>query len=194
MYKKDRADRIREGDIFRDIEFIEDTFFTDDNQIGVSVLMFPYIVILSQDCDLESDIRARMKQPPPDCEGAEKKEVSTDTVIESILVCPCYDKNLFMVGTHLEEMNLGKMQIWSADDTRWKILVGNRDPRYHFLSGDKTLAINEMVIDFKHYYTIPRLKLYEEYQQKFVGTICELYREDLSHRFSSYLSRIGTPR
>jgi hypothetical protein len=193
MYKKDKYTRVREGDIFRDIEYIEDTFLTEDNQIGISVLMFPYVVVLSQDCDLESDMRARLNQPPLQCEGADKKAVSTDTVIESILISPAYDKNLFMAGDHLRGMNLGSMQTWKTKDTRWPILVGNRDPRYHFLPADTTLAFNDMVIDFKHYYTIPRSKLYQEYEEKFIGTLCELYRENLSQRFANYLSRIGTP-
>ena len=89
-------------------------------------------------------------------------------------------------------MGLVKMQPWSKD-TRFDILIGNRDPRYHFISGSNELGTNDMIIDFKHFYTISRLNLYKDYDKHFVGTICELYRELLSQRFAGYLSRIGLP-
>jgi hypothetical protein len=189
IYQKEMFSRIREGDIFHDIEYVEDTFFRGVGYLGVSFLIFPYVIVLSQDCDLESDIRAREKQNQPNKEAV----LSTDSVVESILICPAYDKDLFMAGKHLEEMNLSVMQSWKPKDTKWGILTKNKDPRYHFLTGNAELAINDMVIDFKHFYTIPRLKLYQEYEKRFVGTINPLFRELLSQRFANYLSRVGLP-
>ena len=44
-----------------------------------------------------------------------------------------------------------------------------------------------MIIDFKRFYTISRAKIYREYQNHYVGSIGELYRERLSQRFACFL-------
>ncbi len=49
-----------------------------------------------------------------------------------------------------------------------------------------------LIIDFKHYYTIPRNILYQNLDHYNVS-ITELHREQLSQRFAYYLSRVGTP-
>lgn len=53
--------------------------------------------------------------------------------------------------------------------------------------------IPELVIDFKHYYTIPTEEMYEAYKENYLASVEPLYREDLSQRFANYLSRIGLP-
>ena len=79
------------------------------------------------------------------------------------------------------------------DSKRWKIVQNNQNPRYHFLKGEKMYQVPNIVIDFKHYYTIPRDELYKNYKNHYIGSINELFREALSQRFAYYLSRIGLP-
>lgn len=55
------------------------------------------------------------------------------------------------------------------------------------------LQLPELVIDFKHYYAIPRDTLFRMYPEHYLVTINQLFRESLSQRFSNYLSRIGLP-
>ena len=78
-------------------------------------------------------------------------------------------------------------------NTKWNFIKNNQDPRYHFLRKDLDLQVPELVIDFKHYYTIPRDFLYEKIEHHYLGTMSELFREFLSQRFAFYLSRIGLP-
>jgi len=181
MYTDLPEKRIRQGDIFRDIEYVED-IVEESGYLTVSTLEFPYIVVLSQDCDLESDYRARQA----DKEG-------TDAFVESILVCPAYNEDLFVAGEHLVEVGLGVMEVWTLKKSPWKFVKQNRHPRYHYLPGDPGIGTNNMVVDFKHFYTISRDTLYRDYERCFVGSIKQLYREQLSHRFAFYLSRIGVP-
>jgi len=49
------------------------------------------------------------------------------------------------------------------------------------------------VIDFKHYFSVNVCYLMGIKKEKFICKIYELYREDISHRFASFLSRIGLP-
>jgi hypothetical protein len=188
-YGKSPAGRIRQGDILRDIEYMEDAFQDEEGYLGISCLVFPYVVVMSQDCDLASDLRARNKGAPDE----KCQEISTDTVVESILVCPAHDKDLFVAGEHLAEVGLHKMAAWRTTRSPWENLVKGLDPRYHYLPGSTELGTNDMIIDFKHFYTISRAKIYREYQNHYVGSIGELYREQLSQRFACFLSRIGLP-
>ncbi|WP_278949491.1 hypothetical protein, partial [Alistipes putredinis] len=71
----------------------------------------------------------------------------------------------------------------------------NSHPRYHTLDfGDNnTYGMVKSVIDFKHYFSVSINYLESIKQSNFVGKIKELYREDISHRFAAFLSRVGLP-
>jgi hypothetical protein len=191
-YTESAGPRIRQGDILRDVEHVEDAFLDSEKPgyLRVESLFFPYIVVLSQDCDLKWDVEAR-----------NAKKWKPDKQIESILVCPAYDIMLFAKGEHLKDLapGRGEMRIWNVEKkhghptTDWKTLIQNKNPRYHHLEKDSTLPLPELIVDFKHFYTIPRSRLYRLHGKCFVGAIRELYREDLNRRFANFLSRIGLP-
>jgi hypothetical protein len=94
------------------------------------------------------------------------------------------------LGTHLEELNL-TMEKLNSD--RWNLIKTNQNSRYYFLDKQSDLQIPDLVIDFKHYYSIQRDILYKEIKRHYIGSINELFRECLSQRFAFYLSRIGLP-
>lgn len=189
-YTKSAAAWIRQGDILRDVEHVEDAFLDSERPgyLRVESLFFPYIVVLSQDCDLKWDVEAR-----------NEKKWKPDKQIESILVCPAYNRELFARGEPLKGLPRGKMRIWDAKKksgdltTDWKTLIQNKNPRYHHLEGDSALLLPDLIVDFKHFYTIPRSRLYRLHSKCFAGAIRELYREHLSRRFANFLSRIGLP-
>ena len=91
--------------------------------------LLEYGVIISQDCDLQQDFHSRN----------ENKE-NNNNYLPSILVCPAYLSQRFKTGEHI----LGqKMRSFNEREYK-KILKNDSERRYHWL------------IDFKHYYTIPR--------------------------------------
>jgi predicted metal-dependent hydrolase len=77
---------------------------------------------------------------------------------------------------------------------RWNLIKTNQNFRFHYIRGEQNLQIPESVIDFKHYYTVPRSVIYSNYRDHYLATINELFRELLSQRFANYLSRIGVPK
>lgn len=138
----------------------------------------PYLIILSQDCDLQQDFTAR--------------EVwKEDKYIDHVLVAPAFLYKQLIQGTHREGM--GMQQIGSS--TKQSDILKNNDKRYHTVQTKEGESndIGRLTIDFKLFFTIPRNLLYEKFFDKYYCSLNELYREDLSLRFANFISRIGLP-
>lgn len=172
--------RICQGDILRDIDVIDSYSKDASGALIYDELTLPYIVVMTQDCDLDNDFKNR-SQTNPD---------KHDKYLRTVLVCPAYIAAEFKEGTHLEDLKL-KMERYESK--RYKQIKEQNNARYHFLDSDLNLQVPELVIDFKHYYAIPRDTLFRMYQDHYLVTLNQLFREFLSQRFSNYLSRIGLP-
>jgi len=194
-YIKYDCKRICQGDILRDFDYpswVSITLNLDGKKIAkVSKIKFPYVVILSQECDLEKDFENRsiLNQNLGEVEDLDQ-EAKQDKYIPSILLCPAYLAESLKEGKHLAELHL-KMDRKNKD--KWADIKNNEVPRYHYLQNDASLQIPLLTIDFKHYFTIPRDELYKVFKDHYIGTVNELFREALSQRFAFYLSRIGLP-
>ena len=180
-YKSWRNSRIHQGDIFRDVILTEDVSVEPD-AIGVKRQEFQYIVVLSQDCDLEQDFDNRSKLDSQ----------THDKYLQNILFCPAYVVTDFKEGSHLKGLNLN-MHRWESRDS-WKKITQNMHYRYHRLQPFGDLQLPELIIDFKHYATAPRDIIYRSgIRNNYLGTLAELFRENLSSRFAHYLSRVALP-
>ena len=51
--------RIFQGDIYKDVEFIEYAI-EREGVIEISKIVFPFVVVLTQDCDLNQDYKVRL--------------------------------------------------------------------------------------------------------------------------------------
>lgn len=169
MYLKKEGELIRQGDIFQDFPTLI---------FGNFEVEMPFFVVLTQACDLEQDFENRN----------EKKETD-DKKIQSVLVCPAYASKELKKGEHLSKAGL-KMTSYSSN--LWKTIKKNNNLRYHFLETNPDMGLPELIIDFKHYYTIPMESMYEN-KEYYLCSMDNLFKEDLSQRFASYLSRIGLP-
>lgn len=173
-----KKDRIRQGDILRCNEFI----------YWEKKFEFPYILVLTQDCDLDQDYRCLLSE-----------EDKKDKELESILVCPMFHSNDLLAGTHVQIYKDGKPTIKKMATIWWdlkKSLLKNKLERYHFIKGyseNDNIIIPDLIIDFKFFITIPRNEIYSRYEENYVCSIWELFRENLSRRFANYLSRIWLP-
>ncbi|MBN2181320.1 MAG: hypothetical protein JW715_05360 [Sedimentisphaerales bacterium] len=179
---KQNLRRISQGDIYRNVDYIE-YVAEKSGQIEVSIITFPLIVVLSQDCDLEQDFRFRYGRPRPK---------THDKFLLSVLVAPLYNAEYVFTGEHLSELEI-KMQEISRGRTPGEFIKNNQNPRYHFVDFPEDIPIVPSIIDFKHYFSVNIEYLKKEKKQDFICRIPKLYREDLSHRYASFLSRIGIP-
>jgi hypothetical protein len=169
--------RVCQGDILRDYDLGWVHYGTKAKE--EVKLRVPYLVVLSQECDLEHDFNFRTTT-----------QKTNDKYLQSILVCPAYHADKIRKGTHLETL---KLQMQQLNSKIWPNVTSNQNPRYHFLHAEDDYQIPELVIDFKHYYTIPRDLLYLKKDDHYLATINIMFRENLSQRFAFYLSRIGLP-
>lgn len=182
------------GDIYRNVEYVEnisEETVTEENEevriLEIKKIIFPYVVILTQDCDLAQDYKFRFD-----------REKSGDKILLSVLVAPIYNAEDVFEGKHLSKIRDRLMQTIKVKKgkkltTVGKHLVHNETPRYHYLEFPKEVPIVPSIIDFKHYFSLDVEHLYEIREQNFVCKISELYREDISQRFASFISRIGLP-
>lgn len=171
--------RISQGDIFHDLEIVENV---EETPFGARVhyLKFPLVVCLNQDCDLNSDDRDKQE------EGSNK-----NCRLLHLIVAPVFYLDTFKSGEHWGEVfQVGEK--FKLDKTTGKKLINNEDPRYHFLHFPDNRPLPDLVIDFKHFFTISTQYMYSNLDKR-VCSIDELYREKVSQRFANYLSRIGLP-
>ena len=178
-------DRISQGDIYRDVEFIE-SVTEKDGVVEIRKITFPYVAVLTQDCDLAQDFSFRFEDLR-----------SEDKLLLSVLVAPLYNEDHFFLGEHLSEINRKMQEIKKKKKgdltTAAKNILDNNNPRYHYLKFSENVPIVPSIIDFKHYFSLNVEYLLDIRDTNFVCKISELYREDLSHRFAGFLSRIGLP-
>jgi hypothetical protein len=179
IYFKHDLKRLLQGDILRDYKITE--INEDEDELNVQEKLLDYAVVITQDCDLEQDYKNRHDTNSQD----------HDKYLQSILLCSAYPAEKLREGIHLEKFDLKMKRI---DSKRWQQLNNNNLYRYHYLFSYPDLQVPDLVIDFKHYFTVPIDILYKKsLKRHYIATIAELLREDLSNRFSQYLSRIGLP-
>ncbi len=173
------ADRICQGDIFHDLEIVENV---EETSAGARVhyLKFPLLICLNQDCDLSSD-------------DIDKQSFNSNKNCRllHLIVAPVFVFDSFKTGVHWGDIfDVGEG--FNPTKTNGKKLMNNEDPRYHFLHFDESELYPDLVIDFKHFFTISTQYMYA-HKDKRVCSLCELYREKVSQRFANYISRIGLP-
>ena len=180
-------DRISQGDIYKDVEYIE-SISEDGGYLEISKIVFPYVIVLTQDCDLNQDFTFR-----------NSSKLSEDKILVSALVAPLYNAENVYSGTHLSELGrkMREINIYKKKGkeltTDAKNLFNNETPRYHYIEFEPDVSMVTSIVDFKHYLTLNTEYLYSIKDTNFVCRVDDLFRERISQRFANYLSRIGLP-
>ena len=149
--------------------------------IEISKIIFPFVIVLTQDCDLAQDF------------NSQSKKNNQDKILISVIVAPLYNAVHVLSGEHLDRLGLQMQKI--NGNTRPELLKQNQLPRYHYLEmkEDEDIPIVASVIDFKHYFTVNKNYLLKIKKTNYICRVNELYRERISQRFCNFLSRIALP-
>lgn len=166
--------RICQGDIFTEIDIIE-SFDVQGSQIKIQKIFFPYVICLNQECDLENDHKCTSDK---------------DNRLLHIAIAPAFNFEDFLSGNHwagIFKVNPNSKRT----DTKVKLIMDNEIPRFHYLKfPDNNMP--ELIIDFKHFFTINREVIYSKLDKR-LCSLEDLFKENLSQRFSNFISRIGLP-
>jgi hypothetical protein len=178
-YEKHNCARGCQGDILRDVKIRR---VIDEDK--VEDIELPYVVLLSQDCDIEQSLKNAI---PDDIDPAKNNQY-----LPNALIIPAFTADSVRAGNHLSELfGINQDRISSG---QFKIIKQNNNDRYHFLNAYPSLQIPDLLIDFKIYFSIEYNIFFKFYADGgYLGTINELFRERLSQRFTNYLGRIGLP-
>lgn len=169
--------RIFQGDVISNVPYVES--ITENNgQIEVSIITFPYAIVVSQECDLQQD--------------SNKRPNGFDLI--SALLIPLYNYEHVLDGSYLEHLGT-KMGTISPkpNKTDNKNLRSNETPRYHYIEFPDEVEMVPSVADFKQYFTVSIDSLSKLKDSSYVCTIATPFKERLVQRFTNYLSRIGLP-
>jgi hypothetical protein len=176
---KHNHERIHQGDIYSNVTIVQ-SITQNGDEISVEERLLPYGIVVSQECDLEQDVSSR---------DTDTKD--HDKHLPTILLLPAYPAEMLRVGSHLDSYDQ-KMQNFNSE--RFKQVKQNSNNRYHFIHSDNHFYVPELIIDFKHFFSIARDVAYSSsFANGYIATIAQLFRENLSLRFCHYLSRIGLP-
>ena len=173
--------RIRQGDIYKDIRYIKSVSI-ESGIVKIKQIVFPLVIVLTQDCDLEQDYLFRNADPPKNTQ---------DKWLISVLVAPLYNAEHVYTGQHLSDLGITMELI--PNRTPRDYLLKNERPRYYYLEFDERTPIVPSIIDFKHYFSVDIEFLQKEKNAKFVCSVSDIYRVSISDRFAHYLARIGLP-
>jgi len=177
---KNLETRISQCDIFHDIDIVE---YIEERPEGIIVhyLHLPLVIVLNQDCDLNSDDRDKQKE-----------NSNKDCRLLHLIVAPLFNFDDFKVGKHWSGLfDVGES--YNPNKTAGKKVQNNEDPRFHYFQFQEGYnVLPNLVVDFKHFFTVSTAYLYQNVDKR-VCTLDDLYREKVSQRFAYYISRIGLP-
>ena len=138
-------------------------------------IVHPYVIVISQDCDLEWDYKARLG------------DASEEKLLTHILFCALFTQD--------EVRNRSGLR-----HELWKRVRQNQDERYHRLDEapikDTENNLPELIADFKTTFSLPTEFVYwliSTGQATRKGALYSPYLEDFMHRLYSFLGRVATP-
>lgn len=187
MYVVAKSDRIRQGDLFRNIEFRD--AYNSGNDV-----VFDFCVVITQDCDLEQDVQAIdkvEKSKRPDFVLQPGTDLPTnDKYLNTVMLCPAFVADSVRKGIHMASLGWTMQNIKSG--TKWSDIENNNNSRYHFLDANTAFKLPDLVMDFKRVYALPR-----DYMMTMLGNkaakLDDLFATAVSGRYSAYVSRVALP-
>jgi hypothetical protein len=192
------GDRLHQGEILTGLVRLRQSIDSIGLEaIAVDEVTHPYLIVMTQDCDLAQDADAREVEAiaaqddtrSTEPEFKKRLDNAPRLKIENVLFC--------------EAMSTSDMKLTLPPGKDiWKRIVQNKDERYQCLevvpsARDLTgMGIPSLGCDFKRFITIPAAEVYKRLQ---INPTCRRsrlltpYAEHLLHRFCNFQARIPLP-
>lgn len=97
-YQIDKCEdnRIHQCDVFSNVPFYE-SYSEKNGGFELSVLEFPFAIVLTQECDLEQNVKERTT-----CKDTEATIKKHDKFLVSLLCAPLYNAEHLFSGNHFQ--------------------------------------------------------------------------------------------
>ncbi len=177
----------RQGEILSDVVQVHislDSVNPQAEEIALEEKIHPQAIILTQDCDLDWDFKARDQD-----EEGNRLQLK---LVPNILLCE-------MIPAETLRGQMRDAGVGGSD--LWKRIVGNRDERYHSfpqLPPEADLSaegLPALVVDFKRVFTVPTDELYTRlrFGMRRRSILLGPYLQHFSARFGYYCLRVALP-
>ena len=173
---------LRQGEILT--EFEQPVVISLGEQPKIDIVSHPYVIVLTQDCDLAWDFKARETSSSDD----------TERTIPAIAFCQVTTAQ----ALRYRDADKSTKEI---NKKVWELIRTNRAERYHFLekvesqSDSLGQGLPELGADFKKCFSVETDLVYSHLDPK-LQRRCYLlapYLQHLSTRFHNYHSRVALP-
>lgn len=183
--KVSEDDYVQQGDIFKDVTYICD-FKRNDDEIEIVELTFPYVLIVSQSCDmlhasrlLSGDIKSESK------------------MMFSVMAVPLFERETIISGMHLRELIDEKIMDFNINDAfiteeDKKVIRDGFHYRFHEINFPEEIQIPNSIIDLKSFFTINIMSINQIKKQR-VGRLNDWASQQIANKLSSFMARVGLP-
>lgn len=184
--KSQLTDQICQGDIFQNVKY---NYVDSEDDEGVNIIEyeFPMAIIISQACDVIA-----MDKIISDQGGKPTK------FMPSILMCPIYEHSAAKSAQHIKDV-FNQLSLRFESDNTYQTddyKVAQRDWHYRFhalkVETNSKQVLENAIVDFKHYFTVP-LSYLASHKNNRILRLDDLYAEQITLKFATYLSRVAIP-
>jgi hypothetical protein len=193
-----QRDRLHQGEILTGLVRVRQSLESlGAEDLGIDEITHPYLIVMTQDCDLAQDAEAR------DIQARANED-------QSLLNDPDFQKK-FGGASKLKIENILFCEAMATVDMKaivppgkdiWKRIIQNKDERYQCLEAipaaedSANQGIPSIGCDFKRFFSIPSDEVYRRLELAPAIRRARLltpYAEHLLHRFCNFQCRIALP-
>lgn len=178
-------EHVQQGDIFKNVKYIFDFKQTDDS-IEIVELTFPYVLIVSQSCDMLHASRLM------------SNEIHSESkLMFSVLAVPMYERETIISGEHLKELCDDKIIDFKINspfitDEDKKVIKDGFHYRFHEIYFSDDWKIPDSIIDLKGFFTL-NLTTINQIKGQRIGRLNDWSSQQIVNKMSAFLSRVGLP-
>lgn len=178
-------DYVQQGDIFKDVQYICD-FKRSDDEIEIVELTFPYVLIVSQSCDMLHASRLI------------SSEINSESkMMFSVLAVPLFERETIISGAHLQELIEEKIVNFNINPTfiteeDKKVIKEGFHYRFHEIDFPEESRIPNSIIDLKSFFTINLTSINKIKKQR-IGRLNDWASQQIVNKLSAFMARVGLP-
>jgi len=192
IYQPSQAESpLRQGEILTNITQFKPTNFDDKSIENTEFLpiIHPFAIIVTQDCDLDWDYKARFNN------NNQHQEIPNPKLLNSIILCEVDTARNIRDTKEVTGKPL-------LNREKWDLVKSHRDERFYFFEKVPLTCelekegLPELTADFKKVFGITSEFLYHQIELGNIKRRCVLvspYLEHFSKRYSNFHSRIALP-